>query len=403
MKVDVRKISTAGGYNPVARPGSKGDTLSVPHVPDPENLDDRGTVIHELTHAGQDAAEKPSPLRRLREPKDLEQEAYTVEADYELKQLAKLSDAKARATAIGQLVKTWGGERSGAMAVATKKDPKLLPMAQELSKAVRKINKKVADEFDALLAGEEGDAVRALRAAIKPSIVAEIDGLAGETDLDTSATFSSGKAAVSRRVETTYGIRFARFKVGVELTTELAHAGWAATVGGPLDDAGLRKLHAIALSHWGSTIDDNERMFMAALMNAENAKSLHLEHPYGFFADDQISFTAASITAANRTSSRTSGATTGRRTAATPTQRTSRATPGSSTARSARWPARSPASPSPRSSSRTRSGSPTRPFTSRCSTGRATPPRTTARTPASRTSSRSRPGSTSPPTSCGAG
>ena len=299
VKVDLRKISTAGRYNPVGRPDSKGDTLSVPHVPDPENLDDRGTVIHELTHAGQDAGEKPSPLRRLREPKDLEQEAYTVEADYELKQVAKLSDAKARATAVGQLVKTWGGERSGAMAVATKKDPKLLPMAQELSKAVRKINKKVADEFDALLGGEEDDAVRALRAAIK-SIVAEIDGLAGETDLDTSATFSSGKAAVSRRVETTYGIRFARFKVGVELTTELAHAGWAATIAGPLDDAGLRKLHAIALSHWGSTIDDNERMFMAALMNAENAKSLHLEHPYGFFADDQISFTAASITAANR-------------------------------------------------------------------------------------------------------
>ena len=146
VKVDQRKISTAGGYNPTARPDSKGDTLSVPHVPDPENLDDRGTVIHELTHAGQDAAEKPSPLRRLREPKDLEQEAYTVEADYELKQLVKLSDAKARATAIGQLVKTWGGERSGAMAVATKKDPTLLPMAKELSKAVRKINSKVADD-----------------------------------------------------------------------------------------------------------------------------------------------------------------------------------------------------------------------------------------------------------------
>ncbi len=300
VKVDLRKISSAGRYNPVVRPDAKGDTLSVPHVPDPENLDDRGTVIHELTHAGQDAGEKPSPLRHLREPKDLEQEAYTVEADYELKQLAKLSDAKARATAVGQLVKTWGDVRSGAMAVATKKDPKLLPIAQELSKAVRKINKKVADEFDALLAGDEEAAVRALRAASTESMVSELDGLAGETDLDTSAMFSSGKAAVSRRVETTYGIRFARFKVGVELTTELAQAGWSATVGGALDEAGLRKMHAIALSHWGSTIDDNERMFMAALMSAENAKSLHLEHPYGFFADEEIRFTAASITAANR-------------------------------------------------------------------------------------------------------
>jgi hypothetical protein len=300
VKVDLRNISTAGSYNPVAHPGSKGDTLSVPHVPDPENLDDRGTVIHELQHAGQDAAEKPSPLRHLREPKDLEQEAYTVEADYELKQLAKLSDAKARATAIGQLVKTWGPVRSAAMAVATKKDAKHLPMAQELSKAVRKINKKVADDFDALLAGEEETAVRALRAGASSSIVSELDGLAGETDLDTSAAFSSGKAAVGRRVDTTFGIRYARFKVGLELTPELAQAGWTATVAGPLDEAGLRKLHAVALAHWGSTIDGNERMFIAALMDAENAKSLHLEHPYGFFTDDQVSFTAASITAANR-------------------------------------------------------------------------------------------------------
>jgi hypothetical protein len=41
-------------------------------------------------------------------------------------------------------------------------------------------------------------------------------------------------------------------------------------------------------------------MFMAALMSPENAKAFHVEHPYGFFGDDQVSFTAASITAANR-------------------------------------------------------------------------------------------------------
>jgi hypothetical protein len=299
VKVDLRKISKAGTYNPVERPGSKADTISVPHVPNPENLDDRGTVIHELQHAAQDAGVKPSALRHLREPKDLEQEAYTVEADYELKQLAKLSDAKAREAAVGQLVKTWGSVRSGAMAVATKKDPKHLPIAQELSKALRKISKRLADEFDALLAGEEDAAVRVLRANATISMVSEINGLAGETSLDVHTTVSR-KLAISRRVETTHGIRFARFKVGVELTTELARAGWAATVAGPLDDASLRTLHAVALSHWGSTIDDNERMFMAALMNAENAKSLHLEHPYGFFTDDEVSFTAASITAANR-------------------------------------------------------------------------------------------------------
>jgi hypothetical protein len=300
VKVDLRSISTAGGYNPVARPGSKGDTLSVPHVPDPENLDDRGTVIHELTHAGQDAAEKPVGLKHPREPKDLEQEAYTVEADYELRQVAKLSDAKARAKAIGDLVKTWGDVRSGAMAVAAKKEPRLMPIAQELSKAVRKSNKKVADNFDALLAGDDGNAIRALRAASTTSMISETDGLAGETDLDSMATFTGAEPAVRRRVETTYGIRYARFRVGVELTPELAQAGWAATLTGPLDAAGLRKLHDVALRHWSSTIDDDERMFMAALMDAENARSLHVEHPTGFVNEDEIRFTAASITAANR-------------------------------------------------------------------------------------------------------
>jgi hypothetical protein len=107
-------------------------------------------------------------------------------------------------------------------------------------------------------------------------------------------------ATLSRRVETTFGIRYARFQVGVELSQAVAQAGWTATIGGPLDEAGLRKLRAAALSHWSSTIDDNERMFMAALMDADNARSLHEEHPYGLFDEAQVRFTATSITAANR-------------------------------------------------------------------------------------------------------
>ena len=139
-----------------------------------------------------------------------------------------------------------------------------------------------------------------MRAAIKPSIVSEIDGLAGETDLDTSATFSSGKAAVSRRVETTYGIRFARFKVGVELTTELAQAGWTETIGGPLGEAGLAQAardRAVALG----LHDRRQRADVHGRAHERREREEpSLEHPYGFFTDDQISFTAASITAANR-------------------------------------------------------------------------------------------------------
>jgi hypothetical protein len=158
----------------------------------------------------------------------------------------------------------------------------------------------VADQFDTLLGGDEAAAVRWLRKSAPAGQISELEGFAGETELDTLATFSAQKPAVARRVETTYGIRHVRLQVGVELSPELAKAGWEATRAGPLDEAGLRKLHAVALSHWSSTIDDNERMFIAALMDADNARTLHVEHPFGLVADAQVVFAATSITAANR-------------------------------------------------------------------------------------------------------
>jgi hypothetical protein len=172
--------------------------------------------------------------------------------------------------------------------------------ARELSTAIRKLNPKVADEFDGLLAGDEAGAVSFLRRSVPTGAISELDGLSGDTSLDRNATLSAGRPAVSRRVETQLGVKLARFRVGLELSEELARAAWIATAAGPLDEPALRRLRAVALAHWASTIDDDERMFMAALMDADNARRLHAEHPYGMFQDAEISYAASSITAANR-------------------------------------------------------------------------------------------------------
>jgi hypothetical protein len=88
--------------------------------------------------------------------------------------------------------------------------------------------------------------------------------------------------------------------VGVELTPELAKAGWDRTRDGALDDADLAALRAVALSKM-ETIDDSERLFMAALLETANVRKLHAEYPRGFGEEAQkVHFDGASIPAANR-------------------------------------------------------------------------------------------------------
>jgi hypothetical protein len=88
--------------------------------------------------------------------------------------------------------------------------------------------------------------------------------------------------------------------VGVELTPELARAGWDRTRDGALDDADLAALRAVALSKL-ETIDDSERLFMAALLETANVRKLHAEYPRGFGEEAQkVHFDGASIPAANR-------------------------------------------------------------------------------------------------------
>ncbi len=102
--------------------------------------------------------------------------------------------------------------------------------------------------------------------------------------------------------------RVVRLTVGVELTTRLAQRAWELTAKGPIDEAGVETLRSIALEHWFGTIDDDERLFIAALLDPANAAKLHATHPRDFSQEGSvIEFDAASITASNRRTVQDSG------------------------------------------------------------------------------------------------
>ena len=115
--------------------------------------------------------------------------------------------------------------------------------------------------------------------------------------------------ALSRRViGNDPATRVVRLEVGFELTEKLARAGYTLTAKGALDESGVAQLRQVALEHHFETIDDDERLFIAALLDAGNAKKLHDQYPNGFSDNGSvIEFTAASIPESNRRIVRDSG------------------------------------------------------------------------------------------------
>jgi len=87
------------------------------------------------------------------------------------------------------------------------------------------------------------------------------------------------------------------FTVGSEISGRLAEEAFTRTRSGPLDDDDLAVLRTIALER-DRTIDDNERLFLAALLDPANAKQLHTLASVG--DGSKITFAGSSITAANR-------------------------------------------------------------------------------------------------------
>ncbi|HET6870661.1 MAG TPA: hypothetical protein VFH80_32420 [Solirubrobacteraceae bacterium] len=108
------------------------------------------------------------------------------------------------------------------------------------------------------------------------------------------------RALLQRAVLTDEKLPMVRFTVGVEIGSSLAALAWSRTTSGALDDAALGELRQLALKT-DETIDDDERMFIAALLDRRNAERLHAMLPQGFTEPDaEISFPVQWISAANR-------------------------------------------------------------------------------------------------------
>jgi hypothetical protein len=107
--------------------------------------------------------------------------------------------------------------------------------------------------------------------------------------------------ALLRKVDTSQKIAMVRFVIGTEIHSALARLAWAKTSGGrALDDAAIKELREVSL-RGDETIDDDERMFIAALLDRLNAERLHFLFPHGFSNEgDEIELPVQRITAANR-------------------------------------------------------------------------------------------------------
>ena len=74
---------------------------------------------------------------------------------------------------------------------------------------------------------------------------------------------------------------FIRFRLGHELTAPFAALAWKLTETGPLTDDGVRQLRELALAEQ-KTVDDDDRMFIAGLLDARTVRLLHVKLPHGF-------------------------------------------------------------------------------------------------------------------------
>ena len=102
---------------------------------------------------------------------------------------------------------------------------------------------------------------------------------------------------LAREVVPTLAGNYVRLTVGSDVSLPLATMAWTLTEHGPLDDSAIATLRAVALVG-DETIDDNERLLMAALLDAGNGRAWHAgDVP---LLGTTIAFPAASITAANR-------------------------------------------------------------------------------------------------------
>jgi hypothetical protein len=294
VKVDERPIpgGASGLYNPVAdATGGKGDTLFLPPTLSITNLNDRSTVIHELQHALQDARAPAGPAK-LADRGEAEIEAYTTEGEYTLRQLAALPAGAERKEAAQQIAQHWGLARVAGMILASQADKSgaMAAIIKEVNALAPANDRVEAKALDTVLTAPASELRKLIKAGQKASSIT-FNRLSGESRISS--------VLPRKRIQSEL-IDVVTFTVGVELIPELAQKAWDRTRGGALDDAGLAELRAIALAK-GETIDDNERMFIAGLLDPANAAKLHRLYPRGFAEDGlAVEFESRTITVANR-------------------------------------------------------------------------------------------------------
>src|SRR5690349_16353341 len=127
---------------------------------------------------------------------------------------------------------------------------------------------------------------------------------AGAADALLALQRTVGNRAATRQVQRTFtpvtgGGWLVTFHVGTEIGVRLAEEAYARTTSGPLTDADLGDLRAIALED-DRTIDDHERLFLAALLDAGNAAAFHRANPSSVRAGAQFALNGTAITSDNR-------------------------------------------------------------------------------------------------------
>jgi|GEM_PF-5657817 len=115
---------------------------------------------------------------------------------------------------------------------------------------------------------------------------------------------STGNRAVVRYLQRSFradgkGGWLLTFTAGTEINVALAAEAYRRTASGPLTGDDLPPLRELALAA-DRTVDDNERMFIAALLDPANAAKLHTTNPGGFGSGAGVTFDGATITSDNR-------------------------------------------------------------------------------------------------------
>lgn len=171
----------------------KGDTMYLKPSFDIANVFDRSSVIHELTHAGQDKARtKPEEVSET----DLEPEAYIAGARYVLEELAPLKGAELT-KATEPLIKKWSRHDLFAAVIASQKDSaRLLPVLKRVNAALPAEKRLDASFFEA----KENELRERLLLEIHvdSSKRVQLTGFTGESVFDVKRTLARSPRTLQR-------------------------------------------------------------------------------------------------------------------------------------------------------------------------------------------------------------